>query len=184
MQNLFPNALQMPEKTVAKPNGAMGMTIHLTAEESAEFERARELLSHAHPGASNGQIIARLAKEFNDRKDPLRRGRPLGHRNEPTPRPSTQSGVAATPQRDIARLSKRTVRAQLVQDANASCEFVDQATGRRCGSRFQLEIDHIVAKALGGADEPSNLRCLCRNHNQFMADKTFGRAFMEAKRRN
>ncbi|MGE0527914.1 MAG: HNH endonuclease, partial [Bdellovibrionales bacterium] len=37
-------------------------------------------------------------------------------------------------------------------------------TGRRCESSHQLEADHIVPRALGGRDDISNLRCLCRSH--------------------
>ncbi|MCY4481899.1 MAG: hypothetical protein OXC12_03410 [Spirochaetaceae bacterium] len=38
------------------------------------------------------------------------------------------------------------------------CSYVDRHSGRRCGSRFRLEIDHIVPFALGGGAEPGNLR--------------------------
>ena len=38
------------------------------------------------------------------------------------------------------------------------CSYVDRHSGRCCGSRFRLEIDHIVPFALGGGAEPGNLR--------------------------
>lgn len=37
---------------------------------------------------------------------------------------------------------------------------------QKCGSSWDLEIDHIVAIALGGKTELENLRLLCRNCNQ------------------
>ena len=37
----------------------------------------------------------------------------------------------------------------------------------RCGSRFLLELDHIVPFALGGAAQPSNLRLHCSAHHRF-----------------
>jgi hypothetical protein len=48
-------------------------------------------------------------------------------------------------------------------------------SGKRCGSRYFLEIDHIQAVALDGGNEPDNLRLLCRSHNTRAAVKTFGR---------
>ena len=41
------------------------------------------------------------------------------------------------------------------------CSYVDRHSGRRCGSRYRLEIDHILPFALGGGAEPGNLRLLC-----------------------
>ena len=54
------------------------------------------------------------------------------------------------------------------------CAYTDPITQRRCGSRYRLEYDHIVAHALGGETTTDNLRLLCRAHNHFMAVKTFG----------
>ena len=46
------------------------------------------------------------------------------------------------------------------------CSYVDRHSGRRCGSRYRLEIDHIVPFALGGATELLNLRLHCRAHHR------------------
>ena len=37
---------------------------------------------------------------------------------------------------------------------------------RRCGSIFQLEIDHVKAKSRGGINQLANLQSLCRPCNQ------------------
>ena len=46
------------------------------------------------------------------------------------------------------------------------CSYVDRHSGRRCGSRYRLEIDHIVPFALGGGAEPANLRLRCEAHHR------------------
>ena len=46
------------------------------------------------------------------------------------------------------------------------CSYVDRHSGRRCGSRYRLEIDHIVPFALGGGAEPANLRVRCHAHHR------------------
>ncbi len=46
------------------------------------------------------------------------------------------------------------------------CTYVDRHSGRRCGSRYRLEIDHIVPFALGGGAEPRNLTLHCRAHHR------------------
>lgn len=50
--------------------------------------------------------------------------------------------------------------------------------GRRCGSRWQVEVDHARPPSLGGTSEPANLRLLCRRHNLLHAEEVYGREFM------
>ena len=64
-----------------------------------------------------------------------------------------------------------------------SCEYRDEVSGRICGCRFRPEEDHVLAKALGGTDDPSNLRWLCRSHNRYMAEQTLGAGWAHAWRR-
>lgn len=160
LHSLFPESERFVEKTIQKRDGGVGLSVQFSEEEMRELERAKELLSHAIPGASMAQIIVRLAREYNDRKDPLRKPH-----------------LAATPRRGIAQSRRSTI-----QKSDASCAFVDPVTKRVCGSRYQVEVDHIIPKAHGGTDDPSNLRCLCRKHNQWLAELKLGREFMKLQR--
>jgi hypothetical protein len=62
--------------------------------------------------------------------------------------------------------------------AGFSCEYKDPATGRICGSRYQIEVDHVVPKAKGGSNHIGNLRALCRQHNLLEARRHLGSAVM------
>ncbi len=64
------------------------------------------------------------------------------------------------------KVSKAEVLREVVRKADYKCE--------NCGSRHALEIDHILPRALGGTDDPKNLRTLCRNCNQRAAIERFG----------
>jgi 5-methylcytosine-specific restriction endonuclease McrA len=46
------------------------------------------------------------------------------------------------------------------------CSYVHRHSGRRCGSRYRLEIDHIVPFALGGVADLFNLRLRCLAHHK------------------
>jgi len=64
---------------------------------------------------------------------------------------------------------------------NDECTFVDPISGTKCGSRMQVQVDHVIPRALGGTNDPENLRCLCRTHNIMMAVHKFGAKFMAGK---
>jgi 5-methylcytosine-specific restriction endonuclease McrA len=50
------------------------------------------------------------------------------------------------------------------------CQFESAITGIRCGSRYQLQVDHIVSLADGGSNDVENLQTLCRAHNLLKAE--------------
>ena len=72
------------------------------------------------------------------------------------------------------------VREAVLTRANRKCEYVS-SSGKRCEERAGLQIDHVTPYAKGGRTEPANLRALCGCHNRLMAERSFGKAFMENK---
>lgn len=172
----FPEA-PAPDRLAPVGESQAKLTVTLSAEALSQLERARELLAHAMPGASWSEIVERLAREFVERKDPLRktaRERKAESATAPAPVPAPELAAAS----DAASAGRRNpaaeVRRVIFRRAGARCEFVDRATGRRCESRSQLEVDHVRPWALGGATTTDNLRVLCGAHNRARAERTFG----------
>ena len=75
--------------------------------------------------------------------------------------------AAATSEKSSGRSIPAAVRREVWRRDQGCCSYVDRHTGRRCGSRFFLEIDHIVPVARGGGAEPANLRLRCSAHHRF-----------------
>ena len=50
--------------------------------------------------------------------------------------------------------------------------------GKRCNCKVALQNEHCFSFALGGEHSFENLRLLCPAHNRLMAEKTYGRQFM------
>ena len=69
--------------------------------------------------------------------------------------------AAAKSGKSSGRSIPAAVRREVWRRDSGCCTYVDRHTGRRCGSRFFLEIDHIVPVARGGGAEPANLRLRC-----------------------
>lgn len=70
---------------------------------------------------------------------------------------------AITKQRGMtsARKSRR-----VVFEKYDCCQWRDETSGKICGSKFQLQVDHIVPKWAGGTNAPENLQILCSTHNR------------------
>ncbi|MNT43138.1 HNH endonuclease [compost metagenome] len=78
---------------------------------------------------------------------------------------STQSFLVTRQRRPVKITTKRI----LLKKADHCCEFVNEKTGVRCRSHYQLQIDHKVPLAKNGSNDVSNLRVLCRTHNLLAA---------------
>ena len=65
-----------------------------------------------------------------------------------------------------SRYIPASVKREVWRRDQGCCSYVDPRSRRRCGSRYRLEIDHIVPFALGGGAEPGNLRLRCAAHHR------------------
>ena len=91
------------------------------------------------------------------------------------------SDQKAVPQKQ-KETAQRTYIPQALRDEvfvrdGGCCAYVS-ADGRRCGSRWNLEVDHITPVARRGGSELENLRLLCRGHNRYEAERVFGKELM------
>ena len=91
------------------------------------------------------------------------RSQPAAHRTGGLVTPAT-----ARPQPRVrSRAIPVAVSRQVWERDWGCCSYVVLGSGRRCGSRHLLEIDHVVPYALGGSAEPDNLRLLCAAHHRY-----------------
>lgn len=194
--NLFPDVvMQKPEVIQPVAKDLSRVSLNLNDETLADLKRAQELLSHAMPNASLAEVVAYVAKQFLAKKDPLRKAKEAKVKNQEKGNIKSESSKLKVETGELrgesgianpfnltstAAASKQRVRISLpvkkgvIQKAHGQCEYIDPITNKRCQSRFQLELDHILPRALGGNDEPKNLRCLCRVHNQQQTRKKLG----------
>ena len=102
------------------------------------------------------------------------------------------AGGAVAPERTSAAKSARSagrsipaeVKREVWRRDQGCCTYVDRHTGRRCGSRFFLEMDHIVPVALGGGAAPGNLRLRCAAHHRYRHGRRQRSASRDAVRRH
>jgi hypothetical protein len=156
--------------------------VSLSAATREKLRYAQDLLSHALPTGDEGQVIDRaldlLIATLEKRKfgaatrQPCRTGAMANSPVKPTPR-------GDAPRRHVPAAIRRAVW----ERDGGRCTFV-AVNGTRCGSKRFLEFDHVEPVARGGRTTVEALRLRCRAHNQFEAERLFGRDFMESKRRD
>lgn len=127
------------------------------------IERARNLLADTLPDATLADLVHRAFETLVDSlEDALAKARA-----KRGPRPPVKAGYVP-----------RAVRQAVFLRDGFQCTYVS-ARGERCRATRYLEVDHIVARALGGTDDVENLRCACRAHNQHFAEQRFGKQFVQ-----
>jgi 5-methylcytosine-specific restriction endonuclease McrA len=160
-----------------------------------KIEKAKAILSKKYPkGVPLGKLLEETVDAYLDKHSPKRKKQRREKR-----RANRQGNEKNGPDTgENKRLKKRgPARSthekynrhipQALQDAvfardEGRCAFVAPG-GARCNSTWNLHIDHIMPFARGGDHSLQNLRLLCGRHNQFEAERTYGREFMSRKRR-
>ena len=78
-----------------------------------------------------------------------------------------RQGHAAPSQPQVrGRTIPAAVKRQVWERDGGCCSYVDRGSGRRCGSRHVVQMDHVRPFALGGSADPGNLRLLCAAHHR------------------
>ncbi len=152
-----------------------------------KVERVRSLLSSKyHRHLELGELFSLLMDEYIERQSPEGRIRRKEKREKRAEKGS--SGTAAGKSNiqdprsdkvpDQSRHIPRKVRDEVYARDKGRCSFLSPG-GRRCGSTWDLQIDHKVPFARGGDDSPENLRLLCGKHNRLEAERAYGKKHME-----
>lgn len=176
------------------------LSVTFKGEQLQKLKRVRQLLSHKDPRSNFADIIEYLCNEYLDRKDPLRkvssRLRMVGpgiaadrrrserqnlcpsrlqNKNELDSMTQPVAAAAMNESRIRRTAIPAAIRRFVIQRDEGKCTFTHAKTGRVCGSRYQVEVDHRKPVACGGDNSVENLRCLCRKHNLHAAIQVFGR---------
>jgi hypothetical protein len=160
-----PVEITNPEKERVLNDELTELKLVLDAELLEKLRRIQALRSHADPSLSYVELLKFMADDVLKRLDPIEKAKG----KNPLPASEVKS-----PQFIRVAIPAKTKRFVRIRDKGI-CQYKNPRDGKRCGSRYFLELDHIRAVALGGGNGPDNLRLLCRSHNARAAVKVFGK---------
>ncbi|WP_374073765.1 HNH endonuclease [Bdellovibrio bacteriovorus] len=165
--------------------------VSFTKDQWQKMEEMRTLLSHSLPKGSWDQVLEFVAekviqqKSLQSLKKERKKNAVGGHsfdckatdeaRLQKVERPENieEAGIS-----DLAKAGytnefifnqRRYIPLSLrraVFQRNQCCQHIDKKTGKRCSSRWQLQIDHIQPVWAGGSSAVENLQLLCSAHNR------------------
>jgi hypothetical protein len=140
-----------------------------------KLARARDVLSHSHPGATE-EVILELGLDLIIERHAKRRG--IGAK----PRKAAANPEASSPSTPRPTGRSRYVPAHVWRAVwkrdGGRCVFPLE-NGGLCGSTHQLELDHVRGFALGAGTTVEECQILCRGHQDVSARRLYGDDLMD-----
>lgn len=159
----FGLAIRTQEKLRIQTDESVRVELTFTKEEMILIERARALLSNKTGGVLKDTILELARKAVEPKNNHVER-RTKAERDFLTTAAVVKSEIRARPS-TLKSITPKLRREILKRDG--CCQFRELKSGKVCGSKFFLEVDHVKPKFAGGGNEIQNLRALCKNHNLF-----------------
>jgi hypothetical protein len=165
--------------------------IHLTVNRSVkeQLELARALMRHQNPTGDLETVVSAAVRALIEQLEKKklgverdRRSSSIGKLESVTRNPSLRVSVVASAVTSTSAHISRATRRIVVARDGWGCSYVGP-DGRRCECRDFLEFDHRRPKGMGGTGEAANVRLLCRAHNQFEAERVYGKPFVNDARK-
>lgn len=136
-----------------------------------KLERAKDLLRVKYPKGGLNDILNEALDALLDKKDPSRKL--FRKKSAPISQNKTNQNKLNQNKETTTRHIPAPIRRQVWQRDTGQCSY-KSPNGKRCGERGNLHLDHVRPFALGGKHSKENLRLLCRTHNLYRAQQTFG----------
>ncbi len=155
----------------AASEGQWSLRVSIDGACKDDLETLSMLLSHKVP---RGDLAAVL-------HEAIRCGIEKHGKRKGAVKPSRKVAPKATPPKDPASIPAE-VRRQVWERDGGRCAWTGP-DGRRCNSRWQLEVDHLDPAGRGGKATVDRCRLLCRMHNILYAEQVYGREHMRKYRK-
>ena len=156
-------------RAVSEDRWSLRVTVDRALKE--DLETLSTLLSHVFP---KGDLAAVL-------HEAIRCGIEKHGKRKGAVKPTREMTPKARPPKDPAAIPAE-MRRRVWERDGGRCAFTTP-DGRRCGSRWKLEVDHVRPPSRGGTATIDNLRLACRAHNLLHAEEVYGRELMEKYRK-
>jgi hypothetical protein len=169
-------AIKIAPKITSQADESVRFEVSLSKAQWVKFNKMRELLSNK---VTNGDW-SNLLEYLSDKVIQQKLGKDSSAQSTTTdpqnPRNlkvvcSKESAASSNeePKDGKEQASLYQLKKQILR-RDGCCQFKNK-DGKMCGSKWHLEVDHMIPKWAGGKDVAENLRALCGNHNRYVYRK-------------
>jgi len=153
--------------------------IEFSADEqlAEKIKRVKEVMRHTYPHGRLEDIFNELLEFYLEKKAPERKiarmEKAAVGKEEKSAAPKRNQKEERSAGSIQSRYIPQEIRRKVWKRDRGECSY-QAPDGKKCAERGALEIDHIHPFALGGDSTTQNLQLLCRTHNHYRAQQTFG----------
>jgi hypothetical protein len=193
-----PEIMTPTEKLKPLPDQKTLIQFVASAELMAKLEELKNILAHQNFEGRMDVLVDQLADIALNKLKPASVSRPApgskavsasrgtsdsksavqisapGMKSNTSPFPATNTKNVQSNQKQEqlkrSRYIPAKIRKQILLRDQKGCTFKDLKTGRVCGSRRGLQLDHIMPFSWGGEHSVENLTLRCGAHNRFRAE--------------
>ncbi|HKU41852.1 MAG TPA: HNH endonuclease signature motif containing protein [Polyangiales bacterium] len=161
-----------PQRSTVSPLGADRYKVQFTASKQLhdKLRQAQDIMRHEIATGAVEQVLERaLDLLIGDRMK-----RRFGQTSKPR---RARSNAAPKPG---GRHIPNAVKREVIERDGSRCTFVG-TDGKRCEQRGWLQLHHEDPYARGGTATSDNIHVMCAPHNRLLAERDFGRAFVQQR---
>ncbi len=178
----FNLAVKTYESKKIQKDESVRIELTFSKEEMLILQRAQELMSNQTGGGLKATILQLAQKSLKTSVKQLhQKCAKISCSEEQKPQRRTTPAATVAVKRSSLRshinptLATRYIPAEIkriIFKRDQHCQFKDRNNNKICGSKYFLEVDHIIPKCKNGSNELENLRLHCANHNKYRYQKS------------
>ncbi len=163
------------ERAKVEPLAPARFKVSFTASAALKnkLEKLRSLMRSSVPDGDLAVLIEQAVTEKIEQLEAKRYGK--------TKNPKKSLGETDTSA--ASRTIPAAVRRMVYERDQGRCRFRD-ATGRRCTETEWLELHHVRPYGRGGDHRPENIELRCRAHNEYAAERDYGKVVVARYRKS